>query len=174
MKKGDLLNLMGNKPQPSKRKITHGQEERVKMTRLRITIAKRLKEAQDSAALLSTFNEVAMSSIIQMRKDYQGDFTKKYSGVKLGFMSFFVKASVVALKNFPAVNAEIEENNIIYIAAGHHATERYGVQALCKHLSSKFNLKHQFLEVENSIEKCFLFPVVFRTSLKNGSCGFEK
>tara|TARA_Y100000590_G_C15717795_1_gene1012464 strand:- start:152 stop:1483 length:1332 start_codon:yes stop_codon:yes gene_type:complete len=112
--KGDLLNLMGNKPQPSKRKITHGQEERVKMTRLRITIAKRLKEAQDSAAMLSTFNEVDMSSIIQMRKDYQQDFTKKYSGVKLGFMSFFVKASVVALKNFPAVNAEIEGDHIIY------------------------------------------------------------
>ena len=111
--KGDLINLMGNIPQPSKRKITHGQEERVKMTRLRITIAKRLKEAQDNAAMLTTFNEVDMHSVIQMRQDYQEDFTKKYS-VRLGFMSFFVKASVVALRNFPAVNAEIEENNIIY------------------------------------------------------------
>ena len=111
--KGDLINLMGNTPQPSKRKTTHGPEERVKMSRLRLTIAKRLKEAQDSAAMLTTFNEVDMQNIIQMRQDYQEDFKKKYS-VKLGFMSFFVKASVVALKNFPAVNAEINGDHIIY------------------------------------------------------------
>ena len=111
--KGDLINLMGNTPQRSKRKITHGPEERVKMTRLRLTIAKRLKQAQDSAAMLTTFNEVDMQSIVQMRQDYQEDFKKKYS-VKLGFMSFFVKASVVALKNFPSVNAEIEGDSIIY------------------------------------------------------------
>jgi len=111
--KGDLLNLMGNIPSPSQRKISHGPEERVKMTRLRITIAKRLKEAQESAAMLTTFNEVDMQNIMQMKQDYQEDFKKKYS-VKLGFMSFFVKASVVALKNFPSVNAEIENNNIIY------------------------------------------------------------
>jgi len=111
--KGDLINLMGNMPQPSKRKITYGAEERVKMTRLRVTIAKRLKEAQDNAAMLTTFNEVDVQNIIQMRQDYQEDFQKKYS-VKLGFMSFFVKASIVALKNFPAVNAEIENDHIIY------------------------------------------------------------
>ena len=111
--KGDLINLMGNIPQPSTRRSTHGPEERVKMTRLRATIAKRLKEAQDNAAMLTTFNEVDMESIIQMRKDYQKDFQKKYS-VKLGYMSFFVKACVVALKNFPAVNAEIEGDQIIY------------------------------------------------------------
>jgi len=111
--KGDLIELMGNMPQSSKRKITHGLEERVKMTRLRVTIAKRLKEAQNNAAMLTTFNEVDMQNIIQMRQDYQEDFQKKYS-VKLGFMSFFVKASVVALKNFPAVNAEIERDHIIY------------------------------------------------------------
>jgi len=111
--KGDLIHLMGHIPQPSKRKITHGPEERVKMTRLRITIAKRLKEAQDNAAMLTTFNEVNMQNIIQTRQDYQEDFQKKYS-VKLGFMSFFVKASIVALKNFPAVNAEIENDQIIY------------------------------------------------------------
>ncbi len=111
--KGDLINLMGNTPQPSKRKITHGPEEKVKMTRLRLTIAKRLKEAQENAAMLTTFNEVDMQNIIQMREDYQEDFKKKYS-VKLGFMSFFVKASVVALKNFPAVNAEIEGDYITY------------------------------------------------------------
>ena len=111
--KGDLINLMGNMPEPSKRKATYGSEERVKMTRLRITIAKRLKEAQDNAAMLTTFNEVDVQNIMQMRQDYQEDFQKKYS-VKLGFMSFFVKASIVALKNFPAVNAEIEGDNIIY------------------------------------------------------------
>jgi len=111
--KGDLINVMGKTPQPSKRKITHGPEERVKMTRLRLTIAKRLKESQDSAAMLTTFNEVDMNDVMQMRQDYQEDFQKKYS-VKLGFMSFFVKSSVVALKNFPAVNAEIEKNHIIY------------------------------------------------------------
>jgi len=111
--KGDLLNLMGNIPQPSERKSTHGPEERVQMTRLRLTIAKRLKEAQNSAAMLCTFNEVDMQNIIQTRQDYQEDFQKKYS-VKLGFMSFFVKACVVALKNFPVVNAEIEGDQIIY------------------------------------------------------------
>jgi len=111
--KGDLINLMGNIPEPSKRKISHGPEERVKMTRLRTTIAKRLKEAQENAAMLTTFNEVDMHNIMQMRNDYQEDFQKKYS-VKLGFMSFFVKATIVALKNFPAINAEIEGNHITY------------------------------------------------------------
>ena len=111
--KGDLIKLMGSMPQSSKRKNSHGPEERVKMTRLRMTIAKRLKEAQNNAAMLTTFNEVDMQNITQMRQDYQEDFQKKYS-VKLGFMSFFVKASVVALKNFPAVNAEIEDDHIIY------------------------------------------------------------
>ena len=111
--KSDLIELMGNMPKPSKRKITHGQEERVKMTRLRITIGKRLKEAQDNAAMLTTFNEVDMQNIKQMRQDYQKDFQKEYS-VKLGFMSFFVKASVVALKNFPSVNAEIDGDHIVY------------------------------------------------------------
>ena len=111
--KGDLINLMGNIPQPSKRKTSHGPEERVKMTRLRVTIAKRLKEAQENAAMLTTFNEVDMHSIIKMREDYQEDFLKKYS-VKLGYMSFFVKAAIVALKNFPAVNAEIDGDHITY------------------------------------------------------------
>ena len=75
--KGDLINLMGNIPSPLKRKISHGLEERVKMTRLRVTIAKRLKEAQDSAAMLTTFNEVDMQNIMQTRQDYQEDFQKK-------------------------------------------------------------------------------------------------
>jgi len=104
---------MGQPPQPSERKIKYGPEEVIKMTRLRLTIAKRLKEAQENAAILTTFNEVDMSNIIQMRKDYQEDFQKKFS-VKLGLMSFFVKACIVGLKNFPAINAEIKENNIVY------------------------------------------------------------
>ena len=111
--KGDLINLMGATPPPSERKIKHGQEERIKMTRLRQTIAKRLKQAQENAALLTTFNEVDMTNIINMRKENQEDFQNRY-GVKLGFMSFFVKACVVALKNYPAVNAEIEEDSIVY------------------------------------------------------------
>ena len=111
--KGDLINLMGAKPQPSERKIKYGPEERIKMTRLRQTIAKRLKQAQENAALLTTFNEVDMSRIMEMRKENQDDFQGKY-GIKLGFMSFFVKACIVALKSFPAVNAEIDGENIIY------------------------------------------------------------
>ncbi len=111
--KGDLINLMGVNPPPSERKIKFGQEERIKMTRLRQTIAKRLKQAQENAALLTTFNEVDMTNIMEMRKENQEDFQNRYS-VKLGFMSFFVKACVVALKNFPAVNAEIEGDEIVY------------------------------------------------------------
>ena len=111
--KGDLLNLMGANPKPSERKVKYGQEERIKMTRLRQTIAKRLKQAQENAALLTTFNEVDMTNINQMRKDNQEDFQSRY-GIKLGLMSFFVKACVVALKTFPAVNAEIEDEEIIY------------------------------------------------------------
>jgi 2-oxoglutarate dehydrogenase E2 component (dihydrolipoamide succinyltransferase) len=111
--KGDLISLMGAQPQPSERKIQYGPEEKIRMTRLRQTIAKRLKQAQENAALLTTFNEVDMSSIIEMRKENQEDFQSRY-GIKLGFMSFFVKACIVALKSFPAVNAEIDGEDIIY------------------------------------------------------------
>ena len=111
--KGDLISLMGVNPQPSERKVQYGQEERIKMTRLRQTIAKRLKQAQENAALLTTFNEVDMTNIMEMRKENQQDFQDRY-GIKLGFMSFFVKACVVALKSFPAVNAEIDGDEIVY------------------------------------------------------------
>ncbi len=111
--KGDLLNLMNVKPGPSERKTKFGQEEKIKMTRLRQTIAKRLKQAQDNAAMLTTFNEVDMSGIIEMRKENQSDFQDRFD-IKLGFMSFFVKACIESLKLFPAINAEIEEENIIY------------------------------------------------------------
>lgn len=111
--KGDLIGMMGVNPKPSERKVQFGQEERIKMTRLRQTIAKRLKQSQDNTASLTTFNEVDMTRIMEMRKINQEDFQKRY-GIKLGFMSFFVKACVVALKTFPAVNAEIDGNEIIY------------------------------------------------------------
>ena len=111
--KGDLINLMGSTPKPSDRKTQYGQEERIKMTRLRMTIAKRLKQAQETAAILTTFNEVDMSSIVQMRKDHQEDFKNRF-GIKLGFMSFFVKACIVGLKIFPAINAEIDNEEIVY------------------------------------------------------------
>jgi len=111
--KGDLINLMSTTPKPSDRKTQYGQEERIRMTRLRMTIAKRLKQAQETAAILTTFNEVDMSSIIQMRKDHQEDFKNRF-GIKLGFMSFFVKACIVGLKNFPAINAEIDNEEIVY------------------------------------------------------------
>jgi len=111
--KGDLITLMSKNPPPSERKVKYGHEERIKMTRLRQTIAKRLKQAQENAALLTTFNEVDMTNIIEMRKNNQDDFQNRF-GIKLGMMSFFVKASIVALKNFPAVNAEIEGDEIIY------------------------------------------------------------
>ena len=111
--KEDIMNMMGSKPAPSERKIKHGPEERVKMTRLRLTIAKRLKEAQENAAMLTTFNEVDMSNVISMRSQYKDEFQKKY-GVKLGFMSFFVKACVIGLKNYPAINAEIQGEEIVY------------------------------------------------------------
>ena len=111
--KGDLISLMGSIPKPSDRKTQYGQEERIKMTRLRMTIAKRLKQAQETAAILTTFNEVDMSSIVQMRKDHQEDFKNRF-GIKLGFMSFFVKACIVGLKIFPAINAEIDNEEIVY------------------------------------------------------------
>ena len=111
--KGDVIRWMSIAPKPSERKILYGQEERIKMTRLRMTIAKRLKQAQENAAMLTTFNEVDMNNIIEMRKEYKEDFQNKF-GIKLGFMSFFVKACVVGLKNFPAINAEIDNEDIVY------------------------------------------------------------
>ena len=111
--KGDLLSLMSVKPPPSERKLKFGQEEKIKMTRLRQTIAKRLKQAQENAAMLTTFNEVDMTGITNMRKENQNDFQSRFE-IKLGFMSFFVKACIEGLKIYPAINAEIEGDNIVY------------------------------------------------------------
>ena len=111
--KSDLIGLMGVNPGLDKKFQEKGPEERVKMSRLRATIAKRLKEAQNTAAMLTTFNEIDMSMIMQIRKDNKDEFEKMY-GVKLGFMSFFVKACVNALQTFTAVNAEIQGEEIVY------------------------------------------------------------
>jgi len=100
-------------PRPPVPQDDASREERVRMTRLRQTIAKRLKEAQDVAAMLTTFNDVDMSAVMQLRKDYRDAFEKKH-GVKLGLMGFFVKACVQALKDIPAVNAEIDGEDIVY------------------------------------------------------------
>ena len=115
--KGDVISAISNPTSQDQTSIvTQSQdqlEERVKMTRLRKTIAKRLKDSQNTAAILSTFNEVDMSAVIKCRKDYQEAFKEKH-GVKLGFMSFFVKAVVAALKEIPAVNAEIDGDYLVY------------------------------------------------------------
>lgn len=105
------------KPAPAPRaplaKDDEPREERVRMTRLRQTIAKRLKEAQDNAAMLTTFNDVDMGTVMQLRRDYREEFEKRH-GIKLGLMGFFVKACVEALKEIPAVNAEIDGDDIVY------------------------------------------------------------
>ena len=98
---------------PAAPRQVHEREERVKMTRLRQTIARRLKEAQNTAAMLTTFNEVDMTAVMGLRNQYKDIFEKRH-GVKLGFMSFFVKAVIAALKNVPDVNAEIDGDSIVY------------------------------------------------------------
>ena len=155
---------MGENPEPNQRKIQFGEEERIKMTRLRQTIAKRLKEAQENAAMLTTFNEVDMSGIISMRKENQEDFQNRYN-IKLGFMSFFVKACVVGLKLFPAINAEIEGQEIIYknyynisFAVG---TERGLVVPVLKNADEM-----SFADIENEIKK-------LSDKAKNGSLTIE-
>ncbi len=100
-------------PAPAAAPAGERREERVKMTRLRQTIAKRLKDAQDTAALLTTFNDVDMSAVMSARETFKDAFEKKH-GVKLGFMSFFAKAAVLALKDLPAVNAQIQGDEIVY------------------------------------------------------------
>ena len=116
--KKDLLeatenNIQNSKPDKVVKLDTVDVEERIPMSRLRQTIAKRLKDAQNNAAILTTFNEVNMYELIKTRNEHKESFEKKY-GVKLGFMSFFVKACITALKDIPEVNAEIEDNDVIY------------------------------------------------------------
>ena len=119
--KGDVLAFL-NRPAPAPAipaapapaRAADPREQRVRMTRLRRTIAARLKEAQNTAAMLTTFNEVDMSAVMALRAEYRDAFEKKHHGVRLGFMSVFVRACCVALKEFPAVNAEIDGDDIVY------------------------------------------------------------
>jgi 2-oxoglutarate dehydrogenase E2 component (dihydrolipoamide succinyltransferase) len=119
--KGDVLDFL-NRPAPAAApppaakppRQDEPREQRVRMTRLRRTIALRLKEAQNTAAMLTTFNEVDMSAIMALRSEYRDAFEKKHKGVRLGFMSVFVRACCVALKEFPAVNAEIDGDDVVY------------------------------------------------------------
>ncbi len=120
--KGDVLAFLERPATPAPRasppkppaRADDPREERVKMTRLRKTIASRLKDAQNTAAILTTFNEVDMSAAMKLRADYKEAFEKKHNGARLGFMSIFVRACVAALKEFPAVNAEIDGDDIVY------------------------------------------------------------
>jgi 2-oxoglutarate dehydrogenase E2 component (dihydrolipoamide succinyltransferase) len=119
--KGDVLEFLRRPAAPPAiptapvvPRVPDVREERVRMTRLRRTIAARLKEAQNTAAMLTTFNEVDMSAAMALRSEYRDAFEKKNTGVRLGFMSFFVKACVAALQEFPAVNAEIDGEDIVY------------------------------------------------------------
>ena len=120
--KGDVLDFLARPaaaPAPAPTTVTAPSapqegEQRVKMTRLRRTIASRLKDAQNTAAMLTTFNEVDMSAAMALRTEYKDAFEKKHGGVRLGFMSFFVQACVAGLKEFPAVNAEIQGDEIVY------------------------------------------------------------
>ena len=121
--KGDVLAFLDKKlpaaapalvAKPAAPRAADAREERVKMTRLRRTIAQRLKEAQNTAAMLTTFNEVDMSAVMALRSEYKDAFEKKNGGVRLGFMSFFVRACVAGLHEFPAVNAEIDGEDIVY------------------------------------------------------------
>ncbi len=118
--KGDVIAFLDRKPEagePTKLKtprVDEVREERVRMTRLRRTIAERLKEAQNTAAMLTTFNEVDLSAVMALRAQYKDVFERKHGGIRLGLMSFFIKACVVGLQEFPAVNAEIDGNDIVY------------------------------------------------------------
>lgn len=112
--KGDVLSAIESKGSVSSvEHVSDRQEERVKMSRLRKKIAERLKDSQNTAAILTTFNEVDMTNILALRNQYKDKFEKKH-GVKLGFMSFFIKASIMALQEIPAVNAQIDGEDIVY------------------------------------------------------------
>ncbi len=112
-KAGDKATAFPSPPPPKAVRPVHAREERVRMTRLRRTIAERLKEAQNTAAMLTTFNEVDMSAVTALRSKYKDEYERRH-GVKLGFMSFFVRAAVVALKDIPSVNAQIDGEDIVF------------------------------------------------------------
>jgi 2-oxoglutarate dehydrogenase E2 component (dihydrolipoamide succinyltransferase) len=155
--KGDVLEFL-NRPAapppapaaPAAPRVPDAREERVRMTRLRRTIAARLKEAQNTAAMLTTFNEVDMSAVMALRSEYRDAFEKKHPGVRLGFMSFFVKACVTALQEFPAVNAEIDGEDIIYKHYVHMGIAVGGAGGLVVPVVRDAD-RMNFAEIENSI-----------------------
>ena len=158
--KGDVLDFLSRPAAPASapaaapaarapRETIEG-EERVKMTRLRRTIAQRLKEAQNAAAMLTTFNEVDMSAAMALRAEYRDAFEKKHGGVRLGFMSFFVRACVVALKEYPAVNAEIDGDDIVYKNFVHMGVAVGGANGLVVPVVRNAD-EMSFVQIEKSI-----------------------
>jgi 2-oxoglutarate dehydrogenase E2 component (dihydrolipoamide succinyltransferase) len=154
--KGDVLSFMSRPAAaaapsaPKAPRETGDGEERVKMTRLRRTIAQRLKEAQNNAAMLTTFNEVDMSAAMALRAEYKDAFEKKNKGVRLGFMSFFVRACVAALQEFPAVNAEIDGDDVVYKNFVHMGIAVGGPNGLVVPVVRNAD-KMGFAEIEGSI-----------------------
>ncbi len=155
--KGDVLAFLSRPaapppapPTPHPPRPAAEGEERVKMTRLRRTIAARLKEAQNNAAMLTTFNEVDMSAVLALRAEYKDAFEKKHTGVRLGFMSFFVRACVVALTEFPAVNAEIDGDEIVYKHFVHMGIAVGGASGLVVPVIRNVD-RMSFAQVEKSI-----------------------
>jgi 2-oxoglutarate dehydrogenase E2 component (dihydrolipoamide succinyltransferase) len=134
--KGDVIDFLSRAPAtpaaaaPKPARAPEEGEERVRMTRLRRTIAARLKEAQNTAAMLTTFNEVDMSAAMALRAEYREAFEKKHGGVRLGYMGFFVRACCAALKEFPAVNAEIDAEDIVYRSHVHMGIAVSGASGL--------------------------------------------
>ena len=157
--KGDVLAFL-NRPAPVAQppavkppREAEPREERVRMTRLRRTIATRLKEAQNTAAMLTTFNEVDMTAVMALRSEYREAFEKKHQGVRLGFMSFFVRACVVALKEFPAVNAEIDGDDIVYKNFVHMGIAVGGPSGLVVPVIRDIDAM-SFAEIERAIADC--------------------
>jgi len=157
--KGDVLAFL-NRPAPAAPvpvakapRTAEPREERVRMTRLRRTIAARLKEAQNTAAMLTTFNEVDMTAVMALRSEYRAAFEKKHDGVRLGFMSFFVKACVAALKEFPAVNAEIDGDDIVYKNFVHMGIAVGGPAGLVVPVIRDIDAM-SFAEIERAIADC--------------------
>jgi 2-oxoglutarate dehydrogenase E2 component (dihydrolipoamide succinyltransferase) len=155
--KGDVLAFL-NRPAPAPApppaakapREAEPREERVRMTRLRRTIAARLKEAQNTAAMLTTFNEVDMTAVMALRNEYRDAFEKKHGGVRLGFMGFFVKACVQGLKEFPAVNAEIDGDDIVYKSFVHMGIAVGGATGLVVPVIRDVD-QMSFAEVERAI-----------------------
>ena len=154
--KGDVLDFLSRPAAPASapaarapRALIEG-EERVKMTRLRRTIAMRLKEAQNAAAMLTTFNEVDMTAAMAMRSEYKDAFEKKNGGVRLGFMSIFVRACVAALKEYPAVNAEIDGEDIVYKNFVHMGVAVGGANGLVVPVVRNAD-EMSFVQIEKSI-----------------------